>query len=237
MNTPVKRSATGIMNKLLVWSVLAILLPVGASAAEPATAAATKAEKEAELLELFQSDSNITNSLGMVMVHLPQAYRVAQYEVTQSDYQSIMGENPSHFAGARRPVENVSWNNARSFCEKLTQKEKEAGLLPPGYTYSLPTEAQWEYYVNEARIQDAITSHLGDRRSTENVGGLAPNQHGLYDTRGNVWEWCTTPVARGASWRSHEDYLEIDFRFVGEPNLKYDDIGFRVLLQPSAGTP
>jgi formylglycine-generating enzyme required for sulfatase activity len=218
-------------------------LLIRASAAEPAAAATqspeakAKAEKAAKLLELFQSDSSITNSLGMLLVHLPQGYRVAQYEVTQGDYQAVMGENPSRFPGARRPVENVTWNHAKNFCERLTQKDSDAGVIPPGYSYALPTEAQWEVYVDEARIQDAITSHLGDRRSTENVGGLPPNQYGLHDTRGNIWEWCSSPVARGASWRSHEDFLEIRFRFVGEPARPYDDIGFRVVLQPPAGSP
>jgi formylglycine-generating enzyme required for sulfatase activity len=244
MNTPVMKRivrAPGIANRLLASALLSVLLTVNAPAAAPATpapvdsATTTNAEKDAQLLELYQSDSNITNSLGMVLVHLSQGLRVAQYEVTQDDYQQIMDDNPSRHKGARRPVEQVSWNNAKTFCARLTQKEKDAGLLPPGYAYALPTEAQWESYVDEARIDDAITSHLGDRRSTENVGGLGPNQFGLYDTRGNVWEWCATPVARGASWRSHEDYLELSFRFVGKPDTTYDDIGFRIVLQPTGG--
>jgi len=209
-------------------------------AAVPATPAPddseAKAKKEAQLLELYQSDSDITNSLDTLMVLVPQGYRVAKYEVTQSDYQQVMGDNPSRFEGARRPVEQVTWGEAKAFCERLTSKERDAGLLPPGYSYTLPTEAQWEYYVNEASIDDAITSHLGDRRNTENVGGLRPNKFGLHDTRGNVWEWCASPIARGASWRSHEDYLAINFRFVGEPGRKYDDIGFRIVLQESGGS-
>jgi len=242
MNTPVKRNAPGITNPLLAWSVVTVLLLIRASAAEPAAAATqspeakAKEEKAAKLLELFQSDSSITNSLGMILVHLPGGFRVAQYEVTQGDYQSVMGENPSRFPGARRPVEHVTWNQAKSFCERLTQKDSDAGRIPPGYRYALPTEAQWDEYVGDARLQDAITSHLGDRRSTENVGGLPPNQHGLYDTRGNVWEWSSSPIARGASWRSHEDFLDVSFRFVGEPDRPFDDIGFRVVLQAPAST-
>ncbi len=242
MNEPVKRImvAPKYAKPLVAWTLLSALLTLRAFAAGPAAAnsdaptAQAKAQKEAALVELFQSDSNITNSLGNLMIHVPAGYRVAQYEVTQGDYEQIMGDNPSRFKGTRRPVEQVSWKAAQDFCSRLTQKDKDAGLLPSGYAYALPTEAQWEYFVDETRLEDAITSHLGDRRSTENVGGLSPNSFGLYDTRGNVWEWCATPVARGGSWQSHEDYLAINFRFIGESNLTYQDIGFRVLLQAPA---
>jgi formylglycine-generating enzyme required for sulfatase activity len=242
MNTRVKTMsvAPGLHPHLVVTALLGALLLCLASAAEPNPAAPAttdedaKAEEDAaKLLELFESDSDITNSLDMVLVHVPQGYRVAQYEVTQAQYQTVMGSNPSKFPGAQRPVEQVSWSSAKAFCDKLTQKDKDAGVIPPGYAYALPTEAQWEHYVDEARIEDSITSHLGDRRNTENVGGLPPNQFGLHDTRGNVWEWCASPVARGGSWRSHEDYLAISFRYTGDPSVKLDDIGFRVVLQAS----
>jgi formylglycine-generating enzyme required for sulfatase activity len=95
----------------------------------------------------------------------------------------------------------------------------------------LPSEEQWEFFVDQANLKDGITSHLGDRRNPENVGGLGPNKYGLHDVRGNVWEWCSTPVARGGSWRSYEDYLELAFRYAGTPDLSYDDIGFRVILE------
>jgi formylglycine-generating enzyme required for sulfatase activity len=227
---------------LLLTIVLALTVHAAAPAPAPPTAPATdaakaQAAKEAELLKLFQSESDLTNSLGMTLVWLPESYRVAQLEVTQADYQAIMGENPSRFPGARRPVEQVSWTQAKAFCQKLTEQESQAGLIPKGFAYALPTEAQWEFYVDDARLEDAITSHLGDRRNTENVGGLRPNKYGLYDTRGNVWEWCSTPVARGASWRNHEDYLATNFRYVGNPDLRYDDIGFRIVLQVANPVP
>jgi formylglycine-generating enzyme len=186
-----------------------------------------------DLVELFKSDQDITNSIGMVLVWIPAGYRVAQHEVTQAEYQKVMRENPSRFEGAQRPVEQVSWNHARDFCQKLTESERAAGSLPDGYAYALPTETQWAFFVGDAELGAAITSHLGDRRQTETVGALSPNQYGLYDVRGNVWEWCSEPVARGGSWRSHEDYLAVDFRYVGTPDAVYDDIGFRVILQPA----
>jgi formylglycine-generating enzyme required for sulfatase activity len=239
MNEPVKRMplVPTPSRNWLAGTLLTLLLIVNATAAAPAAPAdPAKAEKEAQLLELFQGDSSITNSLDMVLLKVPQGFRVAQFEVTQTDYQKIMGDNPSRFPGPRRPVEQVSWQNAISFCERLTAKEREAGVIPADYAYALPTEAQWEHYLGDARLEDAITSHLGDRRNSENVGGLGPNRFGLYDTRGNVWEWCASPVARGASWRSYEDFLAINFRFTSDANTKFEDIGFRVVLQTAAGS-
>jgi formylglycine-generating enzyme required for sulfatase activity len=215
------------------WSPLAT---IGASDTPPAAPAAAPTGETAvsptDLLEQFKSDQNITNSLGMVLVWIPAGYRVAQYEVTQAEYEKVMGDNPSSFQGARRPVERVSWNQAREFCRKLTESERAGNTLPDGYAYALPSQTQWALFVGDAQLDDAITSHLGDRRQTEAVGALGPNQYGLYDVRGNVWEWCSEPVARGGSWRSHEDFLAVDFRYVSTPDAVYDDIGFRVILQP-----
>ncbi len=239
MNKPVKRMAlvpTPSRNWLAVTTLTLLLVAQATAAAPAAPADPAKAEKEAQLLELFDSDSSITNSLDMVLLKVPQGFRVAQFEVTQAEYQKIMGDNPSRFTGPRRPVEQVSWQNAKSFCERLTTKETEAGVIPAGYAYALPTEAQWEHYLADAKLEDAITSHLGDRRTSENVGGLRPNRFELYDTRGNVWEWCASPVARGGSWRSHEDFLAVNFRFTSDANTRFDDIGFRVVLQTAAAS-
>jgi formylglycine-generating enzyme required for sulfatase activity len=141
-----------------------------------------------------------------------------------------MKTNPSKFPGAGHPVDNVTWEEADAFCKRLTESEQKDGKLPKTFYYALPTEAQWEYYVDEANIKDAITSYLGDRRNPENVGGTRPNKFGLYDVRGNVWEWCSSPVARGGSWRTFEDWLEISFRYIGASGTRYDDIGFRCVL-------
>ncbi len=198
----------------------------------PATAAAQPKDPAEELAELFAKEESITNTLGMVMVWLPDAkYRVAQFEVTQAWYETVMGANPSKFSGATRPVENVSCLEAAEFCRKLTEKEQSEAKLPKNFAYQLPTEAEWELYVNETPLNTAIVSLIGDRPWTENVGLLPPNKLGLHDVRGNVWEWCANAVARGGSYQSHEDYLGIGFRFAGTPDLKMEDIGFRVLLK------
>ena len=78
-------------------------------------------------------------------VTLTQEYWLGKYEVTQAQYEAVMGTNPSDFKGADLPVEQVSWNDAVKFCEWLTAQERAAGRLPEGYEYTLPTEAQWEY--------------------------------------------------------------------------------------------
>ena len=80
-------------------------------------------------------------------VTLTKGFWMGQYEVTQGQWQAVMGNNPSHYTdgGPEAPVESVSWNDAMEFCRRVTQAERAAGRLPEGYEYSLPTEAQWEY--------------------------------------------------------------------------------------------
>ena len=71
---------------------------------------------------------------------------MGQYEVTQGEYRGLMGRNPSHFSGdLNRPVEQVTWNDAVDYCAAMTTRERNAGRLPIGYGYRLPTEAEWEY--------------------------------------------------------------------------------------------
>ncbi|WP_035140242.1 bifunctional serine/threonine-protein kinase/formylglycine-generating enzyme family protein [Fischerella sp. PCC 9605] len=121
---------------------------------------------------------------------------MGKYEVTQAQYQAIMGNNPSYFKGEKRPVENVSWNDAVEFCKRLSQKT--------GRTYRLPSEAEWEYACRAGTTTpfyfgETITTDLANyneapegqyRQETTDVGKFPPNSFGLYDMCGNVWEWC-----------------------------------------------
>jgi formylglycine-generating enzyme required for sulfatase activity len=209
--------------------------PVGTVATNTVATANGTTNQESALVELFKKKEDITNTLGMVMVWVPDGYRVGRCEVTQEQYEQLTGLNPSRSVGSQQPVERVSWNEAVDFCQRLTEKERQEGKLPKGYEYALPTEKQWEYYVDSASVKDAIVSVVGDRRQPMAVGLLPANDYGLHDVRGNVWEWCSAPVARGAGYMSHEDYLELAFRFVGTPELKFEDIGFRCIL--SGGEP
>jgi formylglycine-generating enzyme required for sulfatase activity len=81
----------------------------------------------------------------VVDVTLTRGFWMGKYEITQAQYQFVMGKNPSKFKGAFLPVETVSWTEATEFCQKLTMLGREAGRLPMGWEYRLPTEAQWEY--------------------------------------------------------------------------------------------
>ena len=141
-------------------------------------------------------------------VTLTQGYWLGKYEVTQAQYETIMGTNPSKWKGADLPVESVSWEDATNFCAKLTAIERKIGRLPRGYEYTLPTEAQWEYACR-AGTTTALNSgkNLTDRevcpnvdelgwyehnsdQTTHSVGQKLPNAWGLYDMPGNVYEWC-----------------------------------------------
>jgi len=148
-----------------------------------------------------------------------------------------MKNNPSKFKGGQRPVESVTLSEAFQFCQKLTELELAEKKLPPGYSYTLPAEQQYEYFTADANMQNGVLSRLSDLKSTENVGTLTPNQFGLYDTIGNVWEWCQEGVARGGSWRITEEYaVGRPMRFVGSSEMRYDDIGLRCVLR-EGGSP
>jgi len=132
-------------------------------------------------------------------VTLTQGFYLGKHEVTQSQWEKVMGSNPSHFKGGDRPVEKVSWTDVTSFCNKLTASERAAGRLPAGMTYQLPTEAQWEYACRGGTkttfsFGDELTSDQanirGGPRETTNVGQYAANPWGFHDMHGNVWEWC-----------------------------------------------
>ncbi len=150
---------------------------------------------------------NQADALPVHSVTITQPFWVGRYEVTQAEYQAIIGNNPSNFLGAQRPVEQVTWNNAMAYCAALTVSERAAGRVPAGYQYRLPTEAEWEYccragttteYTVGATLSCAQANHGQNHHTgqncsiggTTNVGSYAANAWGLHDTMGNVREWC-----------------------------------------------
>ncbi|PTY04175.1 hypothetical protein DB346_05160 [Verrucomicrobia bacterium LW23] len=206
-----------------------------------------------------------TQMPALEMVWLPglQIW-VGRYEVTQAEYERVAGVNPSTFRHPRNPVENVSWTDAVAFCERLTQLSKEAGTLPRGYVYRLPSDAEYSLYVGDASLDVSVTSRDFRRKGPEEVGSRAPNEFGLYDVRGNVWEWAddwydsiitkqephpSNPhggrkfrVLRGASWEDRTtENLDVRARAYAEPGTVNDRAGrrygFRVVLAPPLPAP
>jgi len=187
--------------------------------------------------DLMQND-RFTNATGMVMVKISDALWAGMYLVTQEEYGKVAGVNPSHFRNDRNPVDSVSWNDAMSFCSRLVDAEQKEEMMPEGYTYTLPTQAQWENMASGTSLENSVTSLKGTRSGTAPVGSLRANGMGLYDTRGNVWQWCLDPadkpyrVLRGAAWNEwREVNLRPEFRWYSNgPEDKQDIYGFRVVL-------
>jgi formylglycine-generating enzyme required for sulfatase activity len=182
-------------------------------------------------------------------------------ELTQGQWERIMGSNPSYFEkyGNDCPVENVSWNDVQEFIRKLNQKEGTD-------KYRLPTEAEWEYAARSCRKAEVYAgtsseSALGDYawydansgNKTHPVGRKQPNGLGLYDMSGNVWEWCrdwygnypsgsvTDPtgpssgshrVIRGGSWRVSAGDCRSALRRSVTPGVSYFGVGFRLARTP-----
>ena len=203
-------------------------------------------------------------------------FEIGKYPITQQQWQDIMGENPSHFSNCPDcPVENVSWNDIQKFLKKLNVRY-------PGKNYRLPTEAEWEFAARGGNQSQEHTysgsndpdevgwywKNSGDQllegewdrdKITRNncrthpVGKKHPNELGIYDLSGNVWEWCqdwygtyskgpeTHPqgpqkgdsrVLRGGSWYNYADHLRVSNRHSNDPSRRSSYIGFRLARTP-----
>ena len=181
-------------------------------------------------------------------------YYIGATEITQAQWEAVMGYNPSHFLGENLPVECVSYDDALSFCRRLRELT--------GEHYTLPTEAQWEYaarggrsggtkYSGSNTIDDVAWYYDNSNGQTHPVGTKSPNALGLYDMSGNVFEWCldwygayssqaqTNPqgpssgdyrVLRGGSWNGNAGPCRVSDRGNGNPFGCYGSCGFRVVL-------
>ena len=194
-------------------------------------------------------------------VRITKPFYLGVTEVTQEQYERVMGTNPSNFKGVQLPVEKVSWEEAVEFCRKLSAKE--------GRTYRLPTEAEWEYACragsqtkwcfgdNGSMLGEYAWYDDNSANTTRPVGEKKPNAWGLYDMYGNVWEWCSDwygayqstavddptgagagllRVDRGGGWGSDARGCRSADRHVGTPGDRSDYLGFRVASGSVDGT-
>jgi len=183
-------------------------------------------------------------------VAITEGFWLGETPVTQSQWQAVMGDNPSRFKGANRPVEYISWEDAQRFIAALNEREGRE-------VYRLPTEAEWEYacragttgpYAGDLNDMGWYDENSGGE--TRDVAQKQPNAWGLYDMHGNVWEWCsdwygaysgqdeTDPrgpssgsfrVVRGGSWSHWAGYCRSAFRDGSGPGYRGDGLGFRLL--------
>ena len=182
-------------------------------------------------------------------------YYIGKYEVTQAEWQAVMGTNPSEFKGDNLPVENVSWYDCQEFIRKLNELT--------GKQFRLPTEAEWEYaarggkrsygakYAGDNDIDNVAWYWDNSNKTTHPVGRKRANELGLYDMSGNVWEWCqdwhgdyssasqTNPqgpgsgrnrVVRGGSWYNEARYCRLSHRGSAPPDWRLYYIGLRLAL-------
>jgi len=187
------------------------------------------------------------------------SFYIGKYEVTQKEWQEIMGGNPSYFKGDDLPVEKVSWNDVQEYLRKLNAKT--------GGKYRLPTEAEWEYaarggastgsatalkYSGSNNVGDVAWYNGNSGSKTHTVGTKPPNELGIYDMSGNVWEWCadwydknyyasspsnnpqgpssgTSRVLRGGCWVNNVYGCRSAYRSWYNPDVRYNSVGFRVV--------
>ena len=181
-------------------------------------------------------------------VTMSKAFYMGKYEVTQEQWQSLMGNNPSQVKGAKLPVTNVSWEECQEFIKELNEKTKGG--------YRLPTEAEWEYACRAGTMK-AYSFGNNITKSDANIGGsntkvagsYKPNAFGLHDMHGNVAEWCedwsgvysvgavTNPkgpgtgtyrLCRGGDFSNSVSYARSSSRGTQTPNIRFGNVGFRL---------
>jgi formylglycine-generating enzyme required for sulfatase activity len=183
------------------------------------------------------------------------SFKIGKYEVTQAQWKALMGSNPSINNGDNSPVETVNWNEVQMFIRKLNSAT--------GKNYRLPTEAEWEYaarggnksrdykYSGSDKLNEVAWYEANSGYKSHLVGTKSPNELGIYDMSGNVWEWCsdrfgnysrrtqTDPtgatkssyrVNRGGSWNNNAQYCRVADRSYDVPGSSYDYLGLRLVL-------
>ncbi len=182
-------------------------------------------------------------------------FYICKYEVTQELWSLVMDVNPSHFKGAHLPVEDVTWHDCQTFIQKLNELT--------GKEFRMPTEAEWEYaarggklskgykYAGSNSINDVAWYNGNSGNSTHDVGEKQPNELGLYDMSGNVYEWCqdwkapyprtpqtnpagaeegTNRVNRGGRWCGSARACRTSDRSMSAPDYHFYHLGMRLAI-------
>ena len=207
---------------------------------------------------MMGSESGSSDELPVHKVAVRPFY-IGRTEVTQAQWQTVLGSLPNvGFKGSERPVERVSWEDVQEFCQRLSEQT--------GLEFRLPTEAEWEYAAragttteysfgdDEKMLGDYAWFDKNSGSSTHDVGQKLPNQFGLYDMHGNVWEWCednwhenyegapsdgsawlsggdsTRRVVRGGSWDLNSDLCRSANRNRNHPDNRNNNIGLRLVV-------
>jgi formylglycine-generating enzyme required for sulfatase activity len=199
-----------------------------------------------------ESEEGRYSDEDQVEVTISKGFWIAKTEVTQEQWQALMGSNPNYLKGVNLPVESVTWNDSQEFIEKLNAI---VGNID-GWKIGLPTEAQWEYAARAGEAGpycggsiDDIAWYYGNSGSRiQPVGTKKANAWGLHDMQGNVLEWCadwyddelvggidphgpasgSSRVLRGGYWFGSAHYCRVADRNYINPGSTYDNIGFRV---------
>jgi formylglycine-generating enzyme required for sulfatase activity/serine/threonine protein kinase len=199
------------------------------------------------------SETDRSDDEDQVQVRITEGYWLAKTECTQAQWRAVMGKEPSYFKGDDLPVEQVSWEDAQEFMKNLNGKN----VLPVGWKWSLPTEAQWEYacragttgpYAGELERMAWYSDNSGS--TTHAVGTKVANAWGLQDMHGNVYEWCSDwydtklpggidptgassgsyRVNRGGSWDYFGQLCRSAYRFRYDPGHRHCNYGFRAAI-------
>lgn len=269
--------STGQETMKLIGPVVAVLALAGAVAAAAVWWSGDRRQEEGAPQPL----QAITNSLGMQFMRLPGGsftmgdgapgqgpvrtvrvapFYLAAHEVTQAQWQAVMGHNPSRFRDPRRPVEQVTWEQAQEFLEALNRLEGTN-------RYRLPSEAEWEYAAragsqtpyffgaDSAALGSVAWFGASGEVGTRPVGSRLPNPWGLYDIYGNVWEWvqdcwhdgylgappdarvwadgdCNRRMLRGGGWDTPAGRVGSAARGSDEARREAANTGFRVAFSP-----
>ncbi len=190
-------------------------------------------------------------------VLISRPFWIARHEVTEVQYGRIMQKEDRQ---GKKPVGGVTWNEAMAYCDKLTEAERQAGSLPEGYVYRLPTEAEWEYVSILANPKGPLSRYAWFEENSDGmvqpVGTRQADALGLYDLRGNVWEWChdwyvaydkkakqdpwgavvgNHKVYRGGAAGAPDHMCTPSYRVAMSQYFRNEEVGFRVVLAPALG--